>query len=156
MLKTEIKPVLETCYIACGGILAQASAYTASMTEQKIWIGVSLPHWLGWIVLLLALLFGSALSIHQETSVDKYVKHPKLKPFYAFGFGFFVTLFAIPLKYPSLTVWELIIPALGLSAIGSQAIYYLIAIFTSPELWQVLKDRILIIVGGRSNADDSK
>ncbi len=156
MLKYQIKPMLEFGYVATGAIFAQATAYSASISEPKIWLGLSLPYWLGWLILLLALLFGSSLSVHQDTSVDKYIKHPRLKPFYAFGFGFFFTVFGIPLKYPNLTVWELILPALGSSAIGSQAIYYLISIFTSPELWGALKNRLLAIVGGHSNVDDTK
>lgn len=157
MLHNQTKIILDSAYIASGAIVAQSAAYASTIYEPKVWLGLALPHWVGWLMFALALLFGSALSVHQKTAVDEYITHPKLKPFYSLGFGFFVTVFGIPLKYPQLTVFELILPAIGLSAIGSQVIYYLIAFFTSPELWSALKLRAMSIVkGGQSDVDTTK
>lgn len=155
LLQTRL--LLDCSYIASGAIVAQSTAYAGSIYESKLWLGLSLPHWVGWLMFILALLFGSVLSVHQKTAVDDYIAHPKLKPFYSLGFGFFVTVFGIPLKYPQLTIFELILPAVGLAAIGSQVIYYLIAFFTSPELWAALKIRAMNIAkGGRDDADPTK
>lgn len=157
MLRNQSKILLDGAYIASGAIVAQSAAYASTIYEPKIWLGLSIPHWVGWLMFILALLFGSALSVHQKTAVDEYITHPKLKPFYSLGFGFFVTVFGIPLKYPQLTIFELILPAVGLAAIGSQVIYYLIAFFTSPELWAALKIRAMNIAkGGRDDADPTK
>lgn len=123
----------------------------AHATHPVVWIGLELPNYVGFIVLLAALLFGSLISFHQKTAVDQFINYPKLKPFYSFGFGFFVTLFGIPLKYPNLTAWDLVVPGLFLSAIGSQVIYYVIAFTSSRELWDMIKERFLLIVrGGKS------
>lgn len=148
MLHNQTKILLDGAYIASGAVAAQSAAYASTIYEPKIWLGLSIPHWVGWLMFILALLFGSALSVHQKTAVDEYIAHPKLKPFYSLGFGFFVTVFGIPIKYPQLTIFELILPAIGLAAIGSQVIYYLIAFFTSPELWAALKLRAMNIVKG--------
>lgn len=153
----QMKPLLDTCYIACGAIVAQAAVTGATVSVPKIWLGLSVPYWVGWVLFFAALLFGAALSVHQETAVDKYIKYPKLKPFYSLGFGFFVTLFGVPMRYPNLTIWELILPALCFAAIGSQVIYYLISFASSPELWLMLKSRMTAVITGRiSNADADK
>lgn len=121
---------------------------TVASTTPVVWMGFNLPQYVGFIFLIAALIFGSLISYHQKTAVDKYISHPRLKPFYSFGFGFFVTLFGVPLKYPDLSAWELVIPALFLSATGSQVIYYVIAFTSSPELWKEIKERALLIVRG--------
>lgn len=152
----QMKPLLDTCYIACGAMVAQAAVVSANISEPRVWLGLSVPYWFGWVLFFAALFFGAALSVHQETAVDKYIKHPKLKPLYSLGFGFFVTLFGVPLRYPSLTIWDLILPALCFAAIGSQVIYYVISFSSSPELWKAAKARLLAVITGRtSNADDN-
>lgn len=100
---------------------------TIALTDADVWLGVAVPHWVGWVFYLLALSFGATLSVHQETDVDKYIKYPKAKPYYSFGFALFFTLFAVPLKFPDVTIWTLIVPAVITAAIGSQIIYYIIS-----------------------------
>lgn len=79
----QYKPLLDTCYIACGAIVAQASVVMGTMSDSRIWLGVNVPQWLGWLLFFLALGFGAAMSVHQESAVDKYIKRPALKPFYS-------------------------------------------------------------------------
>lgn len=152
MINNTAKALTDGGYIATAVVASQAAITTAqklSITDTRIWLGLEVPHWLGWLALLLALIFGSMISIHQETAVDKYIRNPKLKPFYSFGFGFFAAVFGIPLKYPNLNVFDLVIPALLLSAIGSQVIYYVVAFSSSPELWNEVKERLMTVVRGR-------
>lgn len=131
--------------ITASTVAVQKVAYA---TQPVVWVGLELPNYVGFIVLMCAMLFGSLISFHQKTAVDQYINHPKLKPFYSFGFGFFVTLFGIPLKFPNLTAWELVVPGLFLSAVGSQIIYYVIAFTSSKELWDMLKERFMLIFRG--------
>ena len=79
----QYKPLLDTCYIACGAMVAQASVVMGTMSDSRIWLGVNVPQWLGWLLFFLALGFGAAMSVHQESAVDKYIKRPALKPFYS-------------------------------------------------------------------------
>lgn len=146
------RTVIDGGYIATALTASTVAVQKVSQaTSPVVWLGLELPNYVGFVVLLAALLFGSLISFHQKTAVDQFINYPKLKPFYSFGFGFFVTLFGIPLKYPNLTAWELVVPGLFLSAIGSQVIYYVIAFTSSQELWAMLKERFLLIVrGGKS------
>lgn len=146
----QTKMLMDSAYIASGVALTQTMAYANSIYNTKLVLGLDIPHWVGWVMFFIALSFGATLSVHQDTAVDKYIKHPKLKPFYSLGFGFFVAVFGIPMKYPDVTVFDLILPAIGLAAIGSQIIYYLIALFTAPELWDMVKSRVLAMVKGGS------
>lgn len=154
MINHFSKPIMDGAYIATASVASSVAVQRAAefaITDDKIWLGMAVPHWVGWVAFLAALIFGATISFHQETAVDKYIKHPRLKPYYSFGFGFFMAAFGIPLKYPNLTVFDLVIPALLLSAMGSQVIYYLVAFSSSPELWRELKARAtLVIRGGRA------
>lgn len=155
MLNSIYRPLVDGGYILAASAasnLAVQKAVELSITDTRLWLGLSVPHWVGWVAFIAALFFGATISLHQETAVDKYIKRPRLKPYYSFGFGFFVAAFGIPIKYPNLTVFDLVIPALLLSAVGSQVIYYLVAFSSSPELWSELKERgILIVKGGKSS-----
>jgi hypothetical protein len=98
-----------------------------SLVSEITWAGIVLPQWVGLFFYICGLAFGATLSTYQETAVDKYIKNPKLKPYYSFGFGIFFTLFGIPLYYDNITIWQLVLPAVCSAAIGSQMIYYFIS-----------------------------
>ena len=98
-----------------------------SLASEITWAGIVLPQWVGLFFYICGLAFGATLSTYQETAVDKYIKNPKLKPYYSFGFGVFFTLFGIPLYYDNITIWQLVLPAVCSAAIGSQMIYYFIS-----------------------------
>lgn len=100
---------------------------TPSLATELIWVGITVPNWVGWIFYGLALLFGSFIGTFQESYVDRFIQHRELKPIYSFGFGLFFTLFGIPLYWEGITIWQLILPAVASAAIGSQMVYYLIS-----------------------------
>ena len=89
-------------------------------------LGLSIDYWVGWVFYIIALIFGGILSVHQEHEIDKEIKYLKFKPLYSMLFGFFVTTFGIPQFFKDITVWELIIPAIIISAIASNIIYLLL------------------------------
>ena len=93
MLNSVYRPLVDGGYIlaasAASNLVVQR-AVELSITDTKLWLGLSVPHWVGWVAFIAALFFGATISLHQETAVDKYIKHPRLKPYYSFGFGFFV------------------------------------------------------------------
>ena len=89
-------------------------------------LGLSIDYWVGWVLYIIALIFGGILSVHQENEIDKEIKYLKFKPLYSMLFGFFVTTFGIPSFFKNITVWELIIPAIIISAIASNIIYILL------------------------------
>ena len=64
--------------------------------------------------------------MHQENEIDKEIKYLKFKPLYSMLFGFFVTTFGMPHFFKNITVWELIIPAIIISAIASNIIYFVL------------------------------
>lgn len=128
----------------------QTSNTVSSLSAEINWIGVQLPQWIGWVFYFLGLIFGATLSTYQETAVDKYIKSPRLKPYYSFGFGVFFTLFGIPLYYSNINVWQLVLPAVLSTAIGSQIIYYFIS------STKYIRDAIFIKFGIEPpTADDS-
>ena len=86
-------------------------------------LGLTIEYWVGWVLYIIALIFGGILSVHQEHEIDKEIKYLKFKPLYSMLFGFFVTTFGIPQFFKNITVWELIIPAIIISAIASNIIY---------------------------------
>lgn len=121
-----------TIFIMVAAVAAPSEPQLPSHTYQSLsvevnWVGIQLPVWVGWVFYFMGLIFGATLSVHQDTAVDRYIKFPKLKPYYSFGFGIFFTLFGIPLYYENITIWQLILPAVCSTAIGSQMIYYLIS-----------------------------
>ena len=121
-----------TIFIMVAAVAAPSGQQIPSQTYQSLsaevnWVGIQLPVWVGWIFYFAGLIFGATLSVHQDTAVDRYIKSPKLKPNYSFGFGIFFTLFGIPLYYENITIWQLILPAVCSAAIGSQMIYYFIS-----------------------------
>ena len=89
-------------------------------------LGLSIENWVGWVIYIIALIFGGILSVHQEHEIDKEIKYLKFKPLYSMLFGFFVTTFGIPHFFKQITVWELIIPAIIISAIASNIIYLML------------------------------
>ena len=89
-------------------------------------LGLSVEYWVGWVIYIIALIFGGILSVHQEHEIDKEIKYLKFKPLYSMLFGFFVTTFGIPHLVKDITVWELIIPAIIISAIASNIIYLML------------------------------
>ena len=86
-------------------------------------LGLSVEYWVGWVLYIIALIFGGILSVHQENEIDKEIKYLKFKPLYSMLFGFFVTTFGMPHFFKNITVWELIIPAIIISAMASNIIY---------------------------------
>ena len=89
-------------------------------------LGLTIEYWVGWVIYIIALIFGGILSVHQEHEIDKEIKYLKFKPLYSMLFGFFVTTFGIPQFFKDITVWELIIPAIVISAIASNIIYIML------------------------------
>ena len=89
-------------------------------------LGLTIEYWVGWVIYIIALIFGGILSVHQEHEIDKEIKYLKFKPLYSMLFGFFVTTFGIPHFFKDITVWELIIPAIIISAIASNIIYLML------------------------------
>ena len=89
-------------------------------------LGLTIEYWVGWVLYIVALIFGGILSVHQEHEIDKEIKYLKFKPLYSMLFGFFVTTFGIPQFFKGITVWELIIPAIVISAIASNIIYIML------------------------------
>lgn len=121
-----------TIFIMVAAVAAPVGQQIQSQTYQSLsaevnWVGIQLPVWVGWVFYFMGLIFGATLSVHQDTAVDRYIKVPKLKPYYSFGFGIFFTLFGIPLYYENINIWQLILPAVCSAAIGSQMIYYFIS-----------------------------
>lgn len=121
-----------TIFIMVAAAAAPSGQQIHSQTYQSFsaevnWVGIQLPVWVGWVFYFMGLIFGATLSVYQDTAVDRYIKSPKLKPYYSFGFGIFFTLFGIPLYYENITIWQLILPAVCSAAIGSQMIYYFIS-----------------------------
>lgn len=104
-----------------------ATQATPTLATELIWLGISVPSWVGWLFFGFGLLFGSFLSTFQDSSVDQYINHKNLKPIYSFGFGLFFTLFGIPLYFTDITIWQLVLPAVVSSAIGAQMVYYMIS-----------------------------
>lgn len=104
-----------------------AMANNPTLASEIVWLGITVPNWIGWLFFILALIFGSVLSTFQDSTVDKYINYKKLKPLYAFGFGLFFTLFGIPLYWDNITVWQLILPAVISSTVGAQMVYYMIS-----------------------------
>lgn len=107
-------------------IIPVATQTRPSLISELIWLGITVPNWVGWVFFISALVFGSLLSTFQDTTVDTYISNRKLKPLYAFGFGLFFTLFGIPLYWSNVTVWELVLPAVISTAVGAQMVYYMI------------------------------
>ena len=89
-------------------------------------LGLTIEYWVGWVLYIIALIFGGILSVHQENEIDKEIKYLKFKPLYSMLFGFFVTTFGIPQFFKNITVWELIIPAIIISAIASNIIFFVL------------------------------
>lgn len=104
-----------------------AMAKNPTLASEIVWLGITVPNWIGWLFFILALIFGAVLSTFQDSTVDKYINYKKLKPLYAFGFGLFFTLFGIPLYWADITVWQLILPALISATVGAQMVYYIIS-----------------------------
>lgn len=104
-----------------------ATAAQPTLATELIWLGLTVPTWVGWVFFLVALIFGSFLSTFQDSTVDRYIRHKKLKPIYSFGFGMFFTLFGVPLYWDDITVWQLVLPAVVSTTVGAQMVYYMIS-----------------------------
>lgn len=114
------------------------NAYLAQLADPYLLVGFTVPHWVGIVFFVIALVFGTIVGMNQETSVDAKFKRVYLKPFYSLAFGILITLFVVPAFYPDVTIWSLIVPAAFFSSIGSVVIYFVIAFFTSDRLWYVI------------------
>lgn len=119
-------------------VVPQSSVYLLQLTDPYLLVGFTVPHWLGIVFFVIALVGGTVVGWNQETPVDAKFKRAYLKPFYSLGFGILITLFVVPRFYPDVTIWSLIVPAAFFSAIGSVVIYYVIAFFISERLWAVI------------------
>lgn len=104
-----------------------AATAKPTLSTELVWLGITVPTWLGWLFFVAALIFGSFLSTFQDSTVDNYIHHKNLKPIYSFGWGLFFTLFGIPLYWENITVWQLVLPALASAAVGAQMVYYMIS-----------------------------
>lgn len=113
--------------------------YITQFTASYSLVGIKVPNWFGIVFFLISLLFGTWVGATQESPVDKYFKHRWLKSIYAFGFGVLMSVFVMPRFYPDITLWGLIAPVAFFSAIGGVSVYYLVAIFTKPELWRIVE-----------------
>ena len=114
--------------------------YMTQFNTMYSLVGFVVPNWWGIVFYVLFLVFGAIASANQATPVDDKFKYAFLKPFYSLAFGVLVTLFVLPIFYPEVTIWALIVPAGFFAAVGAVIIYYVIAFFTSNKLWQMLSD----------------
>lgn len=117
---------------------ATAAKYMAQFSDTYSLVGFVVPNWWGIVFYVVFLIFGAIASANQPTPVDDKFKHGFLKPFYSLAFGVLVTLFVLPVFYPDITIWALIVPAGFFAAVGAVIIYYVIAFFTSDALWTML------------------
>lgn len=106
-------------------------------------LGLTVEYWVGWVIYLCALIFGGILSSHQTTEIDKEIKYLKFKPLYSMVFGFFVTTFGIPQFFKNITIWELIIPAIIISAVASHIIFLTIKYAT--QLIELVANKVFKI-----------
>lgn len=145
----ELKEMAGNAVIALGSftgaksvILSVASAPTAAyhleLTAPYLLVGFNVPNWLSILFFIISLIFGTAASINQPTPVDIQFKHPFLQPFYSLSFGVLMSLFIVPIFYPEITLWSLIVPAGFFAAVGSVVIFYIIAFFKSEKLWAIV------------------
>lgn len=119
-------------------VVPESSAYLLQLADPYLLVGFTVPNWLGIVFFVIALIGGTIVGWNQETPVDDKFKRSYLKPFYSLGFGILITLFVVPVFYPDITIWSLIVPAAFCASIGSVVIYFVIAFFTSERLWAVI------------------
>lgn len=119
-------------------VVPQSSVYLLQLADPYLLVGFTVPNWLGLVFFVLALICGTVAGMNQDTPVDAKFKRAYLKPFYCLGFGILITLFVVPIFYPDITIWGLIVPAAFCASIGSVVIYFVIAFFTSERLWAVI------------------
>ena len=119
-------------------VVPQSSVYLLQLADPYLLVGFTVPNWLGIVFFVLALICGTVAGMNQDTPVDTKFKRAYLKPFYCLGFGILITLFVVPIFYPDITIWGLIVPAAFCASIGSVVIYFVIAFFTSERLWAVI------------------
>ena len=119
-------------------VVPVSNVYLFQLADPYLLVGFTVPNWLGIVFFVLALICGTVAGMNQPTPVDKHFKRTYLKPFYSLAFGILVTLFVVPIAYPDITIWGLIVPAAFSASIGAVVIYYVIAFFTSERLWAIL------------------
>lgn len=119
-------------------VVPKSNIYLLQLADPYLLVGFTVPNWLGVVFFVLALVCGTIAGMNQETPVDAKFKRTYLKPFYSLGFGILMTLFVVPIFYPDISIWSLIVPAAFFAAIGSVVIYYVIAFFISERLWAVI------------------
>lgn len=148
----SIKTTLGNGVVAIGGyfgaktaVLASAApkadvamSYAAQFNDPYSIVGFVVPNWLGVALYVIFWLAGAVFGGNQKTPVDGKFKRPWLKPIYSMIFGVAMTLFVMPLIYPNITIWGLILPVLFFTSIGAVAIYMVIAFFTSEKLWSLI------------------
>lgn len=121
--------------------------YKTQFNDTYSLVGFGVPNWLGIVLYILFLVWGTWAGGTQETPVDKHFKKPYMKPLASFGFGVLMTLFVLPTIHQGITIWGLILPAAFFGAIGGAAVYYIVAFFYSKEVWLLIKDSVLLRVG---------
>lgn len=145
----SIKSTLGNASVALGGAIGAKAAvlssappvgYAAQFHEPYSIVGLLVPNWLGTALYVAFLVLGAIFGANQKTAVDGKFTRAWLKPVYSLVFGAGMTLFVMPLFYPNITVWGLILPALFFASIGAVAIYFVIAFFTSERLWFMITD----------------
>lgn len=123
---------------AAANVVPTTNGYLLQLADPYLLVGFTVPNWLGIVFFVIALICGTVAGMNQETPVDDKFKRAYLKPFYCLGFGILITLFVVPVFYPDITIWSLIVPAAFCASIGSVVIYFVIAFFTSERLWAVI------------------
>lgn len=135
----SFKTVLGNAAVATAGVAQSAAiGYATQFNEPYSVVGLIVPNWIGAMLYILFLVIGSIFGANQQTPVDGKFKKAWLKPIYSLVFGVSMTLFVMPLIYPNITIWGLILPALFFASIGAVAIYFIIAFFTSEKLWTLI------------------
>lgn len=105
------------------------------MFSKYVILGLEVEHWVGWVFYVFALLFGSMLTLHQHTEIDNHIRYTSLKPVYSACLSFFITIFGFPHIFKDITIWQLIVPAIIISAISTHLIYYTIKYATQLITW---------------------
>lgn len=119
-------------------VVPKNNVYLFQLADPYLLVGFTVPNWLGVVFFVIALIFGTIMGMNQPTPIDDKFKRAYLKPFYSLSFGILITLFIVPIFYPDITIWSLIVPAGFCAAIGSVVIYYVIAFFTGEKLWALI------------------
>lgn len=122
------------------GLVLAATDYTSQLSTPYSLAGFIVPQWFGIAFYIAFLVFGTAVGVNQPTPFDEKMKYAILRPFYSLAFGVLGSVFIMPLFYPDITIWGMIIPAAFFAAIGVAVIYSVVAFFTSSRLWLIISE----------------